>query len=80
MKLKTVRLICTLLLVAMLGCFLVGYFAGLGKTMYYAAIGFYFLFCIVYLGFWKCPHCGKRLGFGLTRQTTCPHCGRSMEQ
>jgi len=80
MKLKKVRLLCVLLLIAMLACFLIGYFAQLGKSMYYVAAVFYVAFCVIYLGYWKCPHCGQRLGFGLTHSDTCPKCGKSLKQ
>ena len=44
MKLKTVRLISILLIIAMAACVVVGYLAQIEKVLYYAAIGIFVIY------------------------------------
>lgn len=79
MKLKTVRLISILLIIAMAACFVIGYLAQVEKALYYAAIGVFAVYYVFTAKFWRCPLCGKPFGLGLHKYQICPHCEKPVD-
>lgn len=47
------------------------------SLMIYIMLGFFGIFTVVYLMFWRCPNCKKHLGKLVAYK--CKHCGHNLD-
>lgn len=75
MHLKTVKVLLFVLLALTLASLLIG--CGVSKPVYLLFTAcFAGGYALVYLVFWRCPFCGRRLG--RSDGESCPHCGKNL--
>ena len=82
MKLKTCRTIQILLFAALIASLFAVELAGGRYTETMACFGVAVVSgagLLVVNRFWKCPHCGARMGWKLTA-TECPKCKKKLEE
>ncbi len=72
-NMKTVERLLFLLSGVSMLLFVVGYWV---KPLFLGFLLSIAVFFVVWVGFWKCPHCGRRLW--LTFDAPCKHCGKNV--
>lgn len=76
MNLKSIKSFLTTTFMTIVAALIVASFMD-NSLMIYIMMAFFVIYAVVYLFFWKCPHCKKHLGKLVVRE--CKHCKHKLD-